>query len=278
MHALIMRVIRHVSEAGPPRRPRVLAVGTFDGLHRGHGRVLAQLAVWARALGAEAVVLADRPQRTVPRLMDLHQWIERMRDAAVDTIVFTDRAARMQAVRPLAPALLVSGSDALSVPGSRCERVADVDIDGTRIDAATVRQALAAGDIPAVRALLGRDPAIGGRVVHGFHRGAPLGIPTANLRVRGVQLPPDGVYAVRAQVSGTDVCGVANIGFNPTFGNQMRSVETHLLDFNDNVYGRRLVVAFVARLRGEHKFAGIDALLAQIRADIAAARALLASR
>jgi riboflavin kinase/FMN adenylyltransferase len=274
-----MRVIRHVTEAGPPQRPRVLAVGAFDGLHRGHGRVLAQVAVRAHALGGEAVVLADRPRPTVPRLMDLHQWLERMRDAAVDTIVFTDRAARTQAVRRLAPTVLMSGSDALTVPpGSRCELVADVGVDGTRIDTAAVRQALATGDIPAVRTLLGRDPAIGGRVVHGFHRGAPLGIPTANLRVRGVQLPPDGVYAVRAQIRDTAACGVANIGFNPTFGNEMRSVETHLLDFSGNLYGQRLVVAFAARLRGEHKFAGVDALLAQIRADIAAARAVLASR
>ena len=108
--------------------------------------------------------------------------------------------------------------------------------------------------------------------MHGFHRGGPLGIPTANLRVKGIQLPPDGVYAVRAHVGGASLNGVANIGFNPTFGNRVRSVETHLLDFDGDLYGQRLEIAFVARLRGEQKFPDVQALLAQIRSDIAAAR------
>ena len=107
------------------------------------------------------------------------------------------------------------------------------------------RRARRAAISPAARAMLGRDAGVGGRVVHGFHRGGPLGIPTANLRVRGIQLPPDGVYAVRARVGGSALRGVANIGFNPTFGNQTRTVETHLLDFNGDLYGRRLEVAFV---------------------------------
>jgi riboflavin kinase/FMN adenylyltransferase len=127
-----------------------------------------------------------------------------------------------------------------------------------------------------VRRLLGRIPTIGGRVVHGFHRGAPLGIPTANLRVRGVHLPPDGVYAVRARCRGEWCDGVANIGFNPTFGNRVRSVETHVLDFSGDLYGTWLEIGFIARLRGEQRFPDVQALLAQIRVDIAAARARLA--
>jgi riboflavin kinase/FMN adenylyltransferase len=131
---------------------------------------------------------------------------------------------------------------------------------------------VARGDLAAAAALLGRPPSVGGRVVHGFHRGAALGIPTANLRVRDHQLPPDGVYAVRAWVGDAHLRGVANIGFNPTFGNRTRTVETHLLDFSGDLYRQRLDIALLARLRDERKFPDVPALLAQIRTDIAAAR------
>jgi riboflavin kinase/FMN adenylyltransferase len=133
------------------------------------------------------------------------------------------------------------------------------------------------GDLAGAARGLGRDHAVSGRVIHGHHRGGPLGIPTANIRVRGVQLPPDGVYAVRAGVEDREWRGVANIGFNPTFGNRARSVETHLLEFDGDLYGRRLAIAFVAHLRGERKFESVDALVAQIRADIAVARRVFGS-
>jgi riboflavin kinase/FMN adenylyltransferase len=157
------------------------------------------------------------------------------------------------------------------------ESVPSATIDGERVSSQRLCRLISAGDLDAAYSGLGRRHAVEGRVVHGFHRGAPLGIPTANLRLRGVALPPDGVYAVRARVGATELQGVANIGFNPTFGNTVRSVETHLLDFAADLYGRRLEVAFVRRLRGEQRFAGIDALLLQIQRDIASAREIFAT-
>ena len=154
-------------------------------------------------------------------------------------------------------------------------RVCDAEA-GQGVSDKVVRAYLAAGDLTTAALALGRDYSVEGRIVHGHHRGAAIGIPTANLRIRGVQLPPDGVYAVRARVGGERLDGVANIGFNPTFGDRQRSVETHLLDFDRDVYGQRLEVSFVRCLRRERKFPDVRALIEQIRRDIDTARRLFA--
>jgi riboflavin kinase/FMN adenylyltransferase len=114
-------------------------------------------------------------------------------------------------------------------------------------------------------------------VVPGKRRGKALGFPTANLRIGKMLLPPDGVYAVRTHVRGHVHGGVANLGFNPTFGNRERSLEVHLFDFNADLYGQRLEVIFVGRLRGEVRFASKDALAEQIARDVAEAGRLLRS-
>jgi len=103
-----------------------------------------------------------------------------------------------------------------------------------------------------------------------------LGFPTANLRVAGLVLPPDGVYAVRAHVGAIGSQGVANLGFNPTFQDHERSLEVHLFDVNADLYGKRLEVTFVHRLRGEKRFETVQALVEQIGRDTAAARRMLA--
>jgi riboflavin kinase/FMN adenylyltransferase len=111
--------------------------------------------------------------------------------------------------------------------------------------------------------------------VHGHHRGRGLGFPTANLRVANMVLPPDGVYAVWTQRRSGSRGGVANLGRNPTFGNTARSLEVHLFDLDEDLYGQRVEVGFVRRLRGETRFASVDALAAQIAQDAAAARRAL---
>lgn len=271
-----MRVIRHVALTGPAARPRVVGAGGFDGVHRGHQQVLARVVERAAAIGGESVAVVTRGPGGAPRLIDLRQQLELLRAAGVDQVLFVPAGEVGAAVDRLGAALRVAaqGSGATAPAGGTLDEVAAVEVGGVRITAAAIGVVLSRGDLEAARAMLGRDPGVGGRVVHGFHRGAALGIPTANLRVRGIQLPPDGVYAVRARIAGTSLRGVANVGFNPTFGNQTRSVETHLLDFAGDLYGGRLEIAFVARLRGERKFPDVPTLLTQIRADIAAARRL----
>ncbi|MDX2168850.1 MAG: riboflavin kinase [Deltaproteobacteria bacterium] len=274
-----MQLHRHLADvpAAVVGRPRVVAVGEFDAIHLGHRAVLARLVDRAARDGGEAVV-ALRPPAT-PSITSLRRRLAVLTALRVDRVVHLGRARIADEIllARLGAVCAVTGAEGVSPSGGALEVVAPIRVDGARIDSDGIRRALQAGDLAAVRARLGGDQSVDGRVVHGFHRGAPLGVPTANLRIRDVVLPADGVYAVRARVVGRALHGVANIGFNPTFGNRVRSVETHLFDFHSDIYGRRLELTFVARLRGEQKFAGIDALLAQIRSDIATARALLGS-
>jgi riboflavin kinase/FMN adenylyltransferase len=275
-----MDLVVHLARVGAAMRPRALAIGRFDGVHRGHRRLLSRLRDVASERRGEAVVALLAVPREAAGLTTLRQRLALLDAEGVDRVVLLghrDPRHAAQVAARLAPAALVSGQ---RVEGVGCP-VLQVDAersDGIVISAEAVCERLLRGDLDGAERALGRHHAVEGRVVHGFHRGAPLGIPTANLRVRGLVLPPDGVYVVRARVGGRALDGVANVGRNPTFGNLTRSVETHLFDFADDIYGSRLEVAFVAGLRRERKFPGVEALVAQIHADISAARALLADR
>jgi riboflavin kinase/FMN adenylyltransferase len=275
-----MLLVRHLARIEPVARPRVVASGRFDGVHRGHQRVLGRLAALARARRAEAVVaLHYRPDRA-RALTNFRQRLALLSEWGVDGVVLlgrNDPTDEVAVAERLSAAVLVTGGDPRPFAGGECERVELAMNDDQPLAAAAVRDWLAAGDLPAVERALGRCHSVEGPVVHGFHRGAGIGIPTANLRVQHLALPPDGVYAVRVLRRGVRLDGVANIGRNPTFGNNARSVETHLFDFSGDLYGERLEVAFVAHLRGEQKFPGVEALVAQIRADMIAARAALAA-
>lgn len=275
-----MLLVRHLARIEPVARPRVVACGQFDGVHRGHQRVLGRLAALARARRAEALVVLTYRPGPGRALTNLRQRLALLSEWGVDGVVLLGRSEPTDEVvvaERLAATVLVTGREARPFAGGACDRVELVMNGAEPLAAAAVRERLAAGDLDAVARALGRCHAVEGPVVHGFHRGVALGIPTANLRVRHLALPPDGVYAVRVRRRGVCLDGVANIGCNPTFGNTTRSVETHLFDFSGDLYGERLEVAFVARLRGEKKFASPEALVTQIRADIVAARTALAT-
>ncbi|HEV2238059.1 MAG TPA: riboflavin kinase, partial [Ktedonobacterales bacterium] len=160
--------------------------------------------------------------------------------------------------------------------------------DDQPITAARIRDLLERGDVTMAERLLGRPYVVSGVVVRGDQRGRELGFPTANLAVDPLKLiPANGIYVVRARVAGEPAAdsldsleygGAASIGVRPTFGaGKPRLVEVHVLDAQPNLYGRTLRVAFVARLRAEERFDGVAALVAQMRADVARARAVLAA-
>jgi riboflavin kinase/FMN adenylyltransferase len=154
----------------------------------------------------------------------------------------------------------------------------EVLVDGERVSSSAIRRAVAAGEVERACTLLGRVHDVSGEVVEGDKRGRQLGFPTANLHPDPVLLPADGVYAVVARPLDHErepILGVANLGTRPTFG-AGRSVEVHLFDWATDIYGERLRVGFVARLRGEQKFESVDALTARIRVDCEEARATLA--
>jgi riboflavin kinase/FMN adenylyltransferase len=164
--------------------------------------------------------------------------------------------------------------------GERCgftvEIVGPIRVDGVEVSSTEVRTRLAAGDVAGGARLLGRPYAIVGRVGEGKRRGKALGFPTANVRPRVPPVVPDGVYAVVVEHAGERFRGVANIGRNPTFGEGApRTVEAHLFDFDRDLYGERLRVALVARIRGEIRFASPTALVEQIAADARRAREIL---
>ena len=161
--------------------------------------------------------------------------------------------------------------------GIAAETVAPVLLDGERISSGRIRDALIAGDSATATRMLSRDFAIQGVVEDGDKRGRELGYPTANMTLGDYQRPRYGIYAVRATLDdGSEHPGVASLGVRPTFDPPTELLETHLLDFDGDLYGRRIEVALHAFIREEKKFDDVDALVAHMREDEAAARKLLA--
>lgn len=186
-----------------------------------------------------------------------------------------DRTGMLGTVRELAPEM-----------GFRVVEVSRLTNEGGTLSSTRLRSMLAAGRFADVRRLLGRDYAVTGTVVRGDQRGRELGYPTANLRFEApVALPADGVYAVRVGWGGADFLapahtadGVASLGVRPTFGGGARTLEAHIFDTDENLYGKALRVEFVRRLRGEKKFASAEQLVRQMDRDAARARSVLERR
>ena len=309
-----MHVVRHLARHRG-RLPRtVLTLGNFDGVHRGHQEIIATAVRLAAEKGAQPAVLTFEPHpiavlapdKAPPIIQSLHDRLETIRDHGIATVVlqrFTREFAAMDPeafvrdflLRHIELAHVIVGynvnfgrdragtSETLRTLGARLgfgvDVVGPVVADGEEVSSTRLRDAIRQGDMPRVRRLLGRPYAFRGRVVTGDRRGRTLGFPTANLHLKpSLLIPPDGVYAVLADVDGTERRGVLNVGIRPTFGGRRRTIEAHLLDFDGDLYRRWLVVRVVERLRGEATFAGPDALRAAIADDIARARGVLATR
>jgi len=150
-------------------------------------------------------------------------------------------------------------------------------VDNDRISSTAIRELVMDGQIEKARKMLGRNYQIRGTVAHGRDRGGKLlGIPTANINLQDELCPKVGVYAVIVRYDGQRYQGVANIGYSPTFDDHVFTVEAHILDFEKDIYGQKIMINFVQRLRDEKKFSGIAELVEQIDLDIAEARQILA--
>ena len=307
-----MKLLHHLERLRRPFTAPAVTLGNFDGVHRGHQEILRRLVATARSVGGESVVLTFQPHPAAvlapaqaPRLItDLRGRIERIAATGVDAIIvqrFTRAFSQITAddfvrrflvqglgVRAVVVGHRVSfghdragGAATLRQLGAECgfavEVVGPVEVDTITVSSSAVRRAIKTGDLVRARLLLGCDASAAGCVVHGHHRGKALGFPTVNLRISELVLPPDGVYAVRVQTRHGEFEGVANLGFNPTFADHERSHEAPLLDVSGDLYGQRVEVRFVRRLRDEAKFAGPQALAAQIARDVEAARRALAA-
>jgi riboflavin kinase / FMN adenylyltransferase len=273
-------------------RSRAVAVGTFDGVHLGHHRVLAAAADQAPALTPTVVSFWPHPRivlgNEVGLLTTLERRLELLADSGIDetlVVEFTPEVAEMapesfvdEVLRPIGTELVVAGTDfrfgrgrtgdldTLERLGLAVERVGLVpDVSSTAL-----RALLREGDVGGAARLLGRPAEVEGRVVSGDARGGTLGYPTANLRVEtDLLVPAYGIYAGWAAGHRAAV----SIGTNPHYGGHERRVEAFLLDFEGDLYGERLVVELWKRLREEQAFGSEAELVDQIGRDVGAARA-----
>ncbi|MGH8125466.1 MAG: bifunctional riboflavin kinase/FAD synthetase [Rhodanobacteraceae bacterium] len=309
----MLKIYRNVE--GPCLAPggSVLAIGAFDGLHRGHAALLAKVRERATACGLLAAAVSFEPlprsyfsPAPLKRLSSLREKLCGFADAGIERLLllrFNAELAAMSAghfVRDVLVARMgvreiwvgadfrfghnrtgdVALLEAMQGEGPYEVRVLDVvtNGDGQRVSASRVRGALASGDFAHAAELLGRPFAIGGRVVRGRRLGHELGYPTANLRLGKRVSPVSGIFAVRVHVGDHCWPGVASLGVRPTIAAGGEPLlEVHLFDFEGDLYGQRIGVEFVARLRDEEKFASLAALRAQMDRDAAQARRVLNS-
>jgi riboflavin kinase/FMN adenylyltransferase len=300
-----MRIIHVAEELKPGGRKVCLAIGFFDGVHLGHQQIIRQTITDARQHGAIAMVITfDRhpntvvaPSRVPPLIYSLPRKLRAIEAMGADTLLLIhfDKAFSEQTgegfIRALArdlgqvQSLCVGANfvfghkrsgnvDLLKTLGAELKFVvhgmAAVSLDGRAVSSTRIREAIRAGDLDGVSQMLGRAYSLAGTVVRGDGLGQQLGFPTANLDAMGLALPPHGVYAVLAETGGKTYRAVLNIGLRPTLQNpnpQLR-VEAHLMDFDGELYGQELEVAFVDKLRAEAKFPSLAELRQQIARDI----------
>jgi len=294
--------------------PTVVAIGNFDGVHSGHRQVLAEARAARPGLPVVAVtfwphpMLVLRPDAAPELLCDLPERIELLRSAGADevrVVEFTRRVAEWtpeefveRVLLPLHPSAVVVGEnfrfghraagtvDTLRELGAGVFDVVALPLmsDDSAYSSSRIRRALDDGDVEAAAEILGRPFRYTGIVVMGDQRGRTLGFPTANLTVPETHAcPADGVYAgwlTCLDTPGAEPMAAAiSVGTNPTFDGVERRVETYVIDRTDlELYGVRIGVDFVARLRGQVKFSSLDDLIVQMDADIVAAKQLLAPR
>ena len=292
-------------------RSSIVAVGNFDGMHRGHLALIERCREKASADDAIAVVTFEplpqaffRPEQAPARLSTVYQKLSCFRSNGVDLVWmmrFGKELAGLSA-REFAEQVLRSDMRAKCVVvgedfrfgrgregdvamlkqlgvemGFTVETVSIVENCGQRISSSAIRQQLAAGDFRAAAACLGRPYRMEGHVVQGAKLGKKLGYPTANLKIRAQPGPFQGVFAVFARSAGDHWRpGVSNLGRRPAVGGTEPLLEVHFFDFDKDLYGQRLEVQFVAKLRDELNFESIDDLVVQMQLDEAEARACLA--
>jgi len=313
----IMELIKHIDNIKKPYKNAVITIGNFDGVHIGHQALFHEVIEKAEALGGTSIVMTFEPHPTrvlkqngYPPLITLYeQKIELIEKSGIDVIIcipFTRHFADISAlefvedllVKRIGMKAIVVGKDYTF--GKNREGNLDVlqtyakdmgfevimanwiqtsnGIPG-RISSTRTRELVIDGKVTEAKKLLGRNYQIRGIVTTGRDRGGKLlGFPTANIILHDELSPKNGVYAVTVECLDNRYLGVANIGYSPTFDNGKQfTVEVHILDFNQNIYGQKIRVNFVERIRDEIKFPGIAELSEQINKDIEKARVILSS-
>ncbi len=304
-------VVRDDAPGAGVLRGAVVAIGNFDGVHRGHRAVIGQALARARDLGSPAAALTlephprsyFRPNDPLFRLSDERQKLRLLAGTGLDgaiVLTFNAALANLQAAEFIARILVgrlaisgaVTGFDFhfgkdrggspafLAAQGARhgfsVDIVPALEDEGRPVSSGTIRAALAGGQVVEAAELLGYPWFVSGEVIHGEKRGRGLGFPTANLRLDPACALKHGIYAVRVGIDGRRYGGVASFGRRPMFDDGAPLLEVFLFDFSGDLYGRRIDVAFIAWLRPEMRFDSVDALIVQMGRDSEQAQAAIA--
>ncbi len=305
--------VRGLHNLRDEHRGCVATIGSFDGVHRGHQKIIAQINERASYYDLPSVVTMFEPQpreyfsreQAPARLMRLREKVDALLDAGVDRVVCLqfNRAMRSLTAQQFVDDLLIDGLGIKClVIGDDfhfgCDRKGDfamleeegaehgfevvstqtIKADRQRVSSTRIRAELEASRFDVAEALLGRPFRISGKVCYGQQLGSKLGIPTANVNLHRYRAPLSGVFAVEVLLADERVQGVANVGLRPTVGDLIKPVlEVHLLDWTGDIYGQRIAVEFKHKLRDEQKFTTLDELVINIHQDIKAAREYFAS-
>lgn len=306
-----MPIVRDLSQLPTSARRGAVAIGNFDGVHRGHLEIVRRLLERSREVGGPAIVFTFdphpvrilRPEQSPPPLT----WSERKAELLAAHGVYmvvayhTDEALLRLTAQEFFDKIVVGSLDAQAMvegpnfyfghnregnvalleqltnaAGLTLDVVPPVSIGGELVSSSRIRALIAAGDVATAGQLLSAPYRIRGMVTHGAGRGSSIGFPTANLQGIDTLLPKPGVYAGRAMVQSILYPAAINLGPNPTFGESALKVEIHLLDYHDSLYGQPLEVEFLAHLREITTFAGPAALVDQLQQDIKQTREIAA--
>ena len=307
-----MQIIYGYESLNAPLGPVVMTIGTFDGLHLGHRAIIERIVDRASKTGSKSLVYSffPPPWRVLGRvqnpylILNFQDKINLLHGMGVDYLITEEFTPKLQQlshtdfaedvlkarINPLEIHFgydFAFGKDRLgdlaflrdfydesetAVRPHGAVRINDEIVGCTRI-----REATRAGRMTEAATWLGRYHFVRGTVVRGRGRGRTIGFPTANIQPSTELIPPAGVYAVAMRVDGRDapIPGVANLGFRPTFAEREFAIEVHLFDFEGSLYGERVEVAFLQRIRNELRFDGAEALVAQIKKDVDVVRAML---
>ncbi len=308
-----MRIVEDVRSSAEAFPRVVLTVGSFDGVHRGHRRILEHVIASARERGGTAALLTLRPHprefftpERAPNLLTTHRKkMELLEEAGLDVVFILKFDADVAGLEPedfISEILcarcraekVVVGHDFRFGKGARgdfalleaagprygftVEQVPPVMVDGERVSSTAIRECILQGDLERAKRLLGREYSIRGEVVSGRGIGTKLGFPTANIKPHHSAVPAQGVYVAEALVAGERRPAAVNIGIAPTIRHDDLTIEAFILDFSGNIRGEDIELVLHRRLRPERKFPSYDALIAQIAKDVEDVRAYFAAR
>jgi len=307
----IMKVFNSIGTIPDDFRGAMVTIGNFDGVHLGHQHIFRKIAAEAVQNSCKAVVISFDPHPKMILHPDIQPFylitsveekIERIAETGIDGLVlipFSMAFSRMTAREFICSILweklrirkIFIGHDYtfgrgkegnetyLSAFGRelgfQLEVISAFKVGDSVISSTLTRNTILAGDVKKAASFLGRPYSISGIVVEGHRRGRDLGFPTANIKPDKALVPARGIYAVRVSLAGRTYKGVLNIGFNPTFSDKTLSVEVYILDFHDDIYGKRAELFFIERIRDEVKFDGPAKLIEQIKRDVDQARIVL---